>query len=378
MRFVFFISPLFYFLISLFYTYSNGFFREPDIYTVFYSALDLMLSYFLFLFFVILFKDRFLIYKYKLQCIVGYFENKKSILLILFILSLYFSFYSIVKSISGFSREQLLSSSGFNVYMIVFSIFFQMLTPLILYFNSTTKLKVLSLLSLISAMLYQASMSELLFFGMYIGMLYLIFGGIKIRKILMYISVVLLFAFLVAIFSQSSRFSDSGFFSVINVIVEKVFLYRSFSFYLSDYVYKINDAYQNYSLFYPFLGYLSLTLNKLFASGVDIYNTSFIIKYHFLGVNNNNAPYLANVVYPWWSFFVAQFGILGLLIKTLYVFFLLYVTIKQNLILTTVYILVVLLFLSQYVNPLMTLSSLIYILISVMLDLFFKKKLFSN
>ncbi|HIF9190434.1 TPA: hypothetical protein ACX6PH_003441 [Photobacterium damselae] len=375
MRFLLYLLPLIYFLFSLYTTGpSFGYFTSLEPETIIYSSIDLFLSYALFFYFIFGKKEKLELLQNDLNLyFISFIEKKWFLISILLIISLFFSYKSILLSLSGVTREELATASGVNFYMLFFSAFIKALTPFVFYFKSSLKVKALFLFSFISVIVYSASMAEMLYFMMTILTLYSLFGGVKLKQVLLYTSSVLLLAFLVALIGQSSRYGNISFSHFIMSIIMKVTSYRSYSFYLSEYIYK---DYNFLNVFYPFFGYVSNYFNNLFCSGCGAYGSDFVVSYRYLGVNPDyNTMYLANVIYPWWSFFVSSFGFLGVVIKVAYNWLILHLLLKYKFRLTFCFVVCNLLYISQFNYFLMTLIGFVGFMIFILMDVMLNRSI---
>ncbi|MCD9513348.1 O-antigen polymerase [Photobacterium carnosum] len=373
MRFLLYLLPLIYFLFSLYTTGSSfGYFTSLKPETIIYSSIDLLLSYALFFCFIYKNKGKLNLIKNELKVnFINLMEGKFFLISFLFFISIFFSYKSLYLSLSGVTREELNFSGNVSFYMMFFTAFIKAASPFVFYFKTSLKLKFIFCLSFISVMFYSASMAEMLYFLMMLVTLYTLFGGIKLKEVLIYLLAIFLLAFSVAIIGQESRYGNISFLDFILSIFIKVSRYRSFSAYLSEYIYQ---DYSFLNTFYPFFGYFSNYFNNIFCSSCGSYGSDFVISFHYLGIDTKyNTMYLANVIYPWWSFFVSSFGILGLFIKLIYNWIVLQLLLKYKFRLTFCFFICNLLYISQFNYFLMTLIGVINFLIFIFMDLILKK-----
>lgn len=372
MRFLLYLLPLIYFLFSLYTTGpSFGYFTSLEPETIIYSSIDLFLSYSLFFYFVYVSKDKILLLKDDLNLyLINYLESKWFLIFILFIISLSYSYKSFLLSLSGITREELNFSGGVSFYMLFFSAFVKAVSPFVFYFKSSLKIRLTLFLSFISVMFYSASMAEMLYFMMMLITLYILFGGLRLKNLFLYSLVVFSLAFFVAIIGQASRYGDISFFDFVSRVIMKVTRYRSFSFYLSEYVYK---DFNFLNIFYSFFGYISNYFNSIFCSDCNSYGNNFVIGFKYIGIDPKyNTMYLANVIYPWWSFFVSSFGVFGLFIKFFYNLIILKFLLKFKFRLTLCFFICNLIFISQFNYFLMTLIGVINFSLFIFIDILLK------
>ncbi|WP_227994772.1 hypothetical protein, partial [Vibrio parahaemolyticus] len=90
--------------------------------------------------------------------------------------------------------------------------------------------------------------------------------------------------------------------------------------------------------------------------------------YRNIGFFNGNY-YLANVIYPWWSFFFQSFGIIGLFIKPVYLFFIFKVVTLFRLRVTLFFLIVYNIFLAQQTHMLLTINSYVLFFSLIVFDL---------
>ncbi|WP_282175218.1 hypothetical protein [Vibrio diabolicus] len=161
--------------------------------------------------------------------------------------------------------------------------------------------------------------------------------------------------------------------SAMFLTTDALFKYRAFSYYLSEILIdKLSGDYEK--VLFPIFGFFSERLLSIFSylqNPISIPGSNFISNFHRLGSEN----YLvANVIYPYWSWFVAVYGVTGLIIKSLFSFTLLYLFFRYGFYLLTLYWLNVLLFTQQIIHPFMNNDAVYAFLAILALDIYLKKR----
>ncbi|MBY7869534.1 hypothetical protein KW423_00240 [Vibrio fluvialis] len=268
---------------------------------------------------------------------------------------------------SGMTREDLTINGGVSFVMLFFSPFFKVITPFCLYFGSSLRLRFCLLLGLFCSLLYGASMAELLYFGFIILTLYSLFSIKNIWSLVLPFLLLIFFSFLIARYAQTVRYGENiDLYSFSLLVLEKILKYRAFSFYLSDIL--INSNVFSYKLLYPFFGYPYEWIISKFYPDIIYFDSNFIVSYHYLGGDNNN-PYLANVIYPWWSFYFYSFGPFGLILKALWCFLILRMLLMFRFFFTAIYSIALLLYIGQFSFPLISINALATIFLLIAVDL---------
>lgn len=338
-----------------------------------YSLFDTILSIFLVLIFLARL-DIITITKYLKHNIIDKLNNYWIITLVLSLISLYYAKNTILGISLGITREDLVADKNINYFMLFSSPFFKVLVPLCFFLGCNYKLKLSLAIGLLSCLLYNASMAELLYIGFILLTLITILNKrIKPLKTIIAIIIIIALSFIVAKYAQTVRYGGNiDIYDFIISIVEKIFKYRAFSFYLSDILLNLDGYY--YKILYPFIGYPSEWIISIFYSDINYFDSSFLTKYHYLGGNNFN-PYLANVIYPWWSFFVFSFGFIGIIIKFIWCYFLLFILKEMKLYITLIYFISLILYIGQFTFPFISINAIATLLTLIALDVIFKLKL---
>ncbi len=300
-------------------------------------------------------------------------QMSKPLELITFLLMIY-TVYLAYKSINliflGATRQALITEHNmFNISYIIVSSYFKVLFPAFLITNISYKIKLMLLVGFIGSMLVTASRNELIYAGYLIATIYLIFDfkkGVKIVSISLFSFMSL--AFFLTIL-QGRPVGDG--FSAVFGVFDKHILYRSYALYLSERVTELNL--DTDKVIYPFFGYISdKILSELSLVDYSIDN-SFVSHYEYLGYDLHTGNYYyANVLYPWWSWFLLSFGMFGFIIKGIFVFLLLYLSARFGCIVTFLYGTSIILFSSPFYTPLITIGGVISFIITITLDFYLK------
>ncbi len=289
------------------------------------------------------------------------------ITIVLFIYALSLAFSSISFILSGATRQALITEHNmFGFGYLLVSSYFKIMFPMYLITNVRKLFKFLLGIGFLLSMIITASRNELIYAGYLIATIYMIRDfrhGFKTVTIV--IVAFMLLAFFITI--MQGRPVGDGFISVISVF-DKHLLYRSYSLYLSDRVTSMPLDVDKY--LYPFFGYISdkfLSILSLVNNSID---NSFVSHYEFLGYDKGTGNYYyANVLYPWWSWFILAFGPIGILIKSIYIFFVFYVLLRVGFIFTYLYLMSIVLYSSPFYTPLITIGGVISIFITVFIDI---------
>ncbi len=363
-------------LLTFLITMDFGFQKSLSLEALTYSTVDMLLSYFvvalIYFRFPSFFKSGETYFKYSYA---SFFDKHVKFLVVLVLIAAFQAIESINLILSGIARHQLLQEydRGGLVYMLVSGIF-KMLVPLVFYFGASKKVKTLALVGLLCTVMITASRSELMYvINFYI--ILMIFDSSKnqiMRLSLVVLSMVFL-AITSTIFLQNRPISD-GFYAVLD-LTRSVFQYKAYAYYLSDI--SLEKADSIFKVLFPFFGYISEFVIKVVFGSVDPIDSEFVGHLHYLGSSPvTGRPYLANVIYPWWSWFVGSFGFFGLIIKAMYCFALLYFCAGKRMLFTTIIIASFTLFGVSGAHPLLTLTHTLSVVSCILIDfgiLFFTK-----
>ncbi|MBD3842444.1 MAG: hypothetical protein IE909_11260 [Campylobacterales bacterium] len=320
----------------------------------------------------------FLLKKNHISCAKKYIElyyleplGKKNILL--FTILAYTAFLginSLILSLSGVPRHELLiNEQAAGIDYLLLSGFFKVMFSISWFFSKALFLKIISMFGLLFVIMITASRSELAFVIFYMITLLMIAFNMQSFKKIIFIPVILtLTAILATVFLQNRAELNIDIFSTM---LETVMKYRVYPYYLSEESMAVSGQFEKY--LYPFFGYFSeYPMQKMFSLDNPV-NTEFVIKFHVIGESlNSGLPYLANVLYPWWSWFVGSYGVLGLVLKAVYSFLILFFLISKRLYLTSIYFFMVLLFGESGTHPFMLVSNIFTIIMFMIFDLYAK------
>ncbi|MBB1295374.1 hypothetical protein [Pseudoalteromonas sp. SR41-4] len=370
MKIVFF-TALFFHFGAIFFSFDNGFLTNIKLETIIVSSVDLLLG-FLVLYFVL---QRFKGVKYQFaelyeESYLPVIERLKPVIFLLLLWSAFLAFQSYSLIGAGILRHQLLKEydAGGLDYMIL-SGFFKLLVPFVYCFRSSLNLKVMSLLGLIMVIIITASRSELRYV-IHFFLILMIFnqgreGSVRLIKFTLMAFLMIAFAILSTSLIQNRPISDGV--NAIFDIVRNVFTYRAYGYYLGE-VAMQNSFYLD-KLFFPFGGYISEFFMKNITNITVPIDSAYVGGLHELGTSpSTGRPYLANVVYPWWSWFVGVFGFLGLIVKAIYIYILLYMILLRKMIFTLVMLLSFVLLGTAVSHPFMTLTHVFSFFVAVVFD----------
>ena len=254
---------------------------------------------------------------------------------------------------SGYNREGLLNSISAGYLDMLLPTIFSCLLVISIIYKYSRKIKLLMFIGTVSTMLFYLSRSNLLFIITFpIAFLFIRPFNLNYHKILRLIPVVLgvvLFASYITILQGR----DDDLFAVFYKIIETLFRYKAYSFYLAEYA--INAANDFEKVLFPFFGFFSekiLSLVWYIETPIAVNGSEFVFEFHDLG-----SGYRANVLYPWWAWFYGSFGVAGLLLKSGYIYMILSVILKLRLPLTFMYLLFLVLFSISVKHPVINAAS---------------------
>jgi len=216
----------------------------------------------------------------------------------------------------------------------------------------------------------QLSRSEFLLLGFFSSTFRIIYGGavkinlIRLLKTLLFILSIAMACIFVNI-QQGRATSIDG--AVSNTWL--AFLtYRVGSMYLGFTISELPYSFQYMA--YPLVGFLSERFLSMFTQ-LDYYlstnSSSFFYDFVRFGSANNH---VGNVLYPWSSFFLLQYGFIGLIIKPVFVVAIIELCARYRLIFSSVYMLYAGLILGFTKHPFLNADS-VYLFIYVLIIDFF-------
>lgn len=362
-------------LIALFLDGYWGFSYSIKAETQMYILCDALFNSFIIFFF---YSNRFLLLKNLKESYKDRFHYFCSqyhwLIMVLLLFAIYQARQSLNLILMGVPRHELITEyDRMGIPYIILSNFFKIICPFAYFFDVNKITKILCSTGLICVLIITASRNELAFVVyLYFSLMIFGFDSRKLLKLIVVFVIIVFLAVLSTSMLQGRNISDglNGFFDVVG----SHFLYKSYSFYLSE----ISLKAANYldKVFYPFFGYIS---EKVLAGFIVIdtpIDSDFVSRLHYLGFNSEwNDSYLANVVYPLWSWFVGVFGFVGLFIKALYLYFLLYMFFNLGYFVSLVYITCYVLYLSPSSTLFLTFSSCVTFFSCIFIDYFSSKKI---
>lgn len=269
---------------------------------------------------------------------------------------------------NGISREDIVTL-GRSRFMMIITPIALIVTASVLSFGGSFRVKVVFISLFFISMIYSLSRSEILNL-IYFLVVLISFNEVKnrnLKKVGIYFLILACLSAFITIYQGRSQNFERATFNML----EALFKYTAFSMYLSDVV--INKLSMDFEkIFFPFFGFISERFLSIFAElnnpiGVD--NSEFVSKFHSLGSTNALS---GNVVYPWWPWFYTIYGWFGLVLKFLYVTFLLFFINKLKLHFTMIYFVFILFFLQYKKHPLLNNDSVYFLLSILALDIAIK------
>lgn len=293
--------------------------------------------------------------------------------LILMLVAVFEAIVSLKLIFSGAARHLLIVEyNRMDLTYILISNYFKILTPILFFFNAPNRIKIISVIGLLSVLMITASRNELAsFIYFYFSLMIFRFEYKKLAKFSLLLFAVLSISLMITTFVQGRPISQ-GFDGIVDV-AKTHFIYKSYSFFLAEWSYAVSGDFEK--IFYPFFGYISDKLLGLFFNLNNPIDTEFVSRYMYLGYNSDwGSSYIANVVYPWWSWFTGFWGYFGLIIKAVYLYFLLVVAVRFKFFVTFSYLVYYYLYISSGGSLFMTFNSTVTIIIAIILDIMVLKK----
>ena len=363
---------LFFHISSIIFSRDAGFFKEMSDEVIIYSSLDILFSFFV-VWFVF---QKFSWLKYQAEEVVTntyikVFEDNKFILYLILGFTAFLAFQSLLLIMQGVARHDLLREyeTGGLDYMIVSS-FFKILVPMVFFFRSSLNLKVIAITGLILSIVITASRSELAYVIKFFMILLLFTNQKTILSKVWKFSVISVSMIFFAIMSTSvlqNRPISEGFSAVYDIFLN-VITYRAYGYYLAEISMEAANSIDK--TFFGFFGYISEFFVRRFTTPEVAVDSEFVSQLHYLGNGEiTGRPFLANVIYPWWSWFVGLYGPLGILIKAVFVGLILYILLSMRFIFTVVLLLSFVLLGSMSAHPLLTVTHTFNFIITITIDL---------
>ena len=363
---------MFFHISTLIFSKNAGFYKEINDEVIIYSSFDILLSFFVVWF---VFK-KFNWMRYNAEEVVTktyikVFEDNKFILCSILAFTAFLAFQSLILILQGVARHDLLRvyDTGGMDYMAVSS-FFKILVPMVFFFRTSLNLKLIAIFGLIFSIVITASRSELAYVIKFF-MILLLFTNhktviLKIWKFSIIAASMVVFAILSTSVLQNRPISEG--FSAIYDIFINVITYKAYGYYLAEF--SMEAANYLDKTFFGFFGYMSEFIVRSFTVPEVPIDSDFVSNLHYLGVGEiTGKPFLANVLYPWWSWFVGLYGPIGLLIKAVFVGFLLYLLLSFRFVFTVVLLLSFVLLGTMSAHPFLTVTHTFNFIITIFVDL---------
>ena len=382
--FLIFFYVVFFHISTLFFSKNAGFHKAINDEIIIYSSLDMLLSFFVVWF---VFK-KFTWLKYHAEDVITntyikVFEENKIILYLILGFTAFLAFQSLLLIMQGVARHDLLRvyETGGMDYMVVSS-FFKILVPMVFFFRTSLNLKLIAITGLILSIVITASRSELAYVIKFFMILLLFTNQKTVLPKVWKFSIVSVSMVFFAIMSTSvlqNRPIAEGFSAVYDIFLN-VITYRAYGYYLAEYSMEASNYIDK--TFFGFFGYASEFFIRMLTTPEVPIDSEFVSHLHYLGTGEiTGRPFLANVLYPWWSWFVGLYGPLGLIIKAAYIGFILYILLSFRFIFTVVLLLSFVLLGTMSAHPLLTVTHTFNFIITIAIDLLvwrYAKKLSVN
>lgn len=368
--YIIFLTAVIFHIGALFFTSGNGFKSDLSERVIIYSTIDLILNMLVvacvYYKFPVFFNRANIYFK---EYYIKTFESITWLLVLLVLYAGYLASQSFSLILAGALRHELLQEyeTAGLAYMLI-SGFFKMFLPFMFFFQSSYKLKLIAVIGLLFTIIITASRSELMYvINFYIVLLILSKNNTKVIRLIMLASLMVFSAIIATVFLQNRPISDG--FNALMDMARTIFQYRSYSYHLSEIVLEVSSSAEK--VIFPFFGYVSEFITKHTFGLSNPVDSEFVGELHNLGTNPiTKRPYLANTIYPWWSWFVGPFGMAGLFIKAVYCFVLLVFCIAGRFLFTFVILLSFIVFGTAGAHPLLTLTHTFAIFICFAIDIF--------
>jgi hypothetical protein len=354
-------------ILSLLFSTSDFYTVSPSAYSWFISTFDLVLV--LIVFYWVLSPQRYKLgFKAYGANLISLVDRWWLVLFLILLWAVYEAYVTWGYIQQGYARHDLMKiyDRGGVSYMVISGIF-KLLTPFVLFFPASKKIRIIIISGLLVTLVITASRSELRYvFNTYIVMfIFMSFKDLKSRVsgVFALFSSILFLAVIVTIFLQGREISD-GFYAAYDTVL-KVFQYRSYGYILADIAMDLGEI---KDILYPFLGYPADYLVSL-AGGDRIASTEFVSSLTYVGISPiNGNMMLANVVYPWWAWFIAVFSGWGLLVKLIYTVALSISLLRLNAYSSAIYLLSYVILGSALSHPFMTLTHTMTFFVCLLVD----------
>lgn len=260
-------------------------------------------------------------YQRKNHCLIIYFLN-----VFFFLIIIYYSKGFISLIFQGVTRQALFNEyGGYPFLLSVADKYFLVASVFIFFSSASKKLVFLTVLGFALSTVIMTSRSNLMFFLMFVFIYNLLdFRPSRMVALTRFLLLFVLIALFFGVYVQN-RSAQSVFLGPLKP-VEDLFLYQSYSMYLA----KVSSTFasEHNKLVYPFLGYFSDYWYRFFG-GTNLVGSDFVMRFHVF--QSDVRQHSANVLYPWWSWFYGAYGYSGLIVKAIYVYFLLRISLIMRL-----------------------------------------------
>jgi hypothetical protein len=271
---------------------------------------------------------------------------------------------------SGYNREGLLNTVSAGYLDMLLPNLFSCLFIVSIIYKYPLRIRLLLFFGVLSSMLFYLSRTNLLFLIYFPIVFLFIFPNQLNNKKTFKFSVLTLLIVIIASYITILQGRGDNIYQVIFKIGETLFRYKSYSFYLAEYAIQISNGIEK-SLF-PFLGFLSeqiISFGYVVNNPISTSKSEFVFEFRDLGNG-----YRANVLYPWWSWFYGYYGVLGLVLKAVYIYAILNFTLKFKLSLTFMFLLYNILFVIVVKHPLINAGAFYGFVVLIIFDLLIKVK----
>lgn len=358
---------------AIYFSVNAGFYYSISDEVIMYSTADLVLSCVVVFFVFIRFNQVRNTFTFSsVHNWEKVFLKHKFIILALVFYAAYLAYKSFGLIMQGVARHQLISeydTAGFD-YMIL-SGFFKLTFPFALLFIKDYKIKIMLFIGLLLCLVITASRSELRYVLNFLLIYMLFFQGAEFLKKFSILAatglIFIILATLVTVFIQNRPMSD-GLYSMLDLI-KSVLQYQAYGYYLAEISIEAGASIDK--ALYPFFGYVSEFMSKLLGGSVTPIDSEFVGELHVIGTSTvHGRPFLANVVYPWWSWFVAYFGAAGLLIKAIFIFCFLSLLLNFRMMFSLVLLLSFVILGTAAAHPFLTLTHTVSFAVAICIDIY--------
>ncbi|MBA0217468.1 oligosaccharide repeat unit polymerase [Pectobacterium brasiliense] len=295
------------------------------------------------------------------------FERYSYLIYVLLFVTFVFVLQRIDLILLGVTREELVFDEDSNRFIMLLSSFFVFTCGVALSYQFKLIMKVMLIIGILLVCTYNLSRSEIQTL-LFVILICQIFIGISLRKLLFFSLFSICIVSVVCLITIYQGRADSMP-TAFNDLYNSFFKYKAFSFYLSEFaIKKIEGDFEQ--ILYPFFGFFIerfLSAIEHVSNPISVQGSDFISTFRSLG---STSAFDANVLYPWWAWFYGLYGIIGIFIKSIYCFLILYGLSKSRFYFLYLYVLYVFLISSFYRHPLLNADSLYALVSFIILDAF--------